>query len=92
MAILITGSRVLAKENIKVVEQNDAGKYWVEELKGEIIDFSQGSNIKDDIKTEREKRSKFFILSLTIMQHVCHKMSNYPVSYTHLTLPTSYPV
>ena len=35
-AILISGQRVLANEEIKVVEQKGEGKDWIEKLKDEI--------------------------------------------------------
>ena len=58
LAILITGSRVLAKENIKVVKQKNEFKDWIEELKEEIIEVDQEINIKDEIKTEKEKKKQ----------------------------------
>ena len=58
MAILITGSRGLAKDNIKVVEQKNVFKDWIEELKEEIIEVDQEINTKDEIKTEKEKKKQ----------------------------------
>ena len=58
LAILITGSRVLAKENIKVVKQKNEFKDWIEELNEEIIEVDQEINIKDEIKTEKEKKKQ----------------------------------
>ena len=53
--ILITGHRVLAKEEIKAVEQNGEGKDWIEEIKEQIRAFEQGSEGKDWIEEIKEE-------------------------------------
>ena len=53
--ILITGHRVLAKEEIKAVEQNGEGKDWIEEIKEQIRSFEQGSEGKDWIEEIKEE-------------------------------------
>ena len=52
-AILITGQRVLANEEIKAVEQKD--KDWIEELKEEIKAIEQGNEGKDWIEELKEE-------------------------------------
>ena len=57
-AILFSGQRVLANEDIKTVKQQGEGKDWIEELKEEIREVDQESNVKDQIKKEKEKKKK----------------------------------
>ena len=57
-SILISGNGVLANEDIKTVEQNVAGKDWIEELKEEIREIDQENYIKDEIKAEDRRKNK----------------------------------
>ena len=57
-AILISGQRVLANEEIKVFEQENEGKDWIEELKEEIREVDQERNLKDEIKAEDLRKNK----------------------------------
>jgi len=54
-AILISGQRVLANEEIKVVEQKGEGKDWIEELKEELKVFEQENEGKDWIEELKEE-------------------------------------
>ena len=54
-AILITGQRVLAKEEIKVVGQDGDSKDWIEEIKEEIRAFEKESEGKDWIEEIKEE-------------------------------------
>ncbi len=54
-AILISGQRVLANEDIKTVEQNVAGKDWIEKLKDEIKAIEQENEGKDWIEELKEE-------------------------------------
>ena len=49
-AILISGQRVLANEDIKAVEQKSEGKDWIDKLKEEIKAIEQGNENKDWIE------------------------------------------
>ena len=57
-AILITGQRVLANEEIKAVGQNGDSKDWIEEIKEEIRALDQENYIKDEIKAEELSKNK----------------------------------
>jgi len=54
-AILITGQRVSANEDIKTVEQNGEGKNWIEELKEEIKAIEKKNEGKDWIEELKEE-------------------------------------
>ena len=54
-AILISGQRVLANEDIKTVEQNGEGKDWIEKLKDEIKAIEQENEGKDWIEELKEE-------------------------------------
>ena len=54
-SILISGNGVLANEDIKTVEQNVAGKDWIEKLKDEIKAIEQENQGKDWIEELKEE-------------------------------------
>ena len=54
-SILISGNGVLANEDIKTVEQNVAGKDWIEKLKDEIKAIEQENEGKDWIEELKEE-------------------------------------
>ena len=54
-AILYSGERVLANEDIKKVEQNGEGKDWIEKLKDEIKAIEQENEGKDWIEELKEE-------------------------------------
>ena len=54
-AILFSGERVLANEDIKKVEQNGEGKDWIEKLKDEIKAIEQENEGKDWIEELKEE-------------------------------------
>ena len=54
-AILISGQRVLANEDIKTVEQKGEGKDWIEEIKEEIKAIEQENEAKDWIEELKEE-------------------------------------
>ena len=54
-AILITGQRVLAKEEIRAFEKESEGKDWIEEIKEEIRAFEEESEGKDWIEEIKEE-------------------------------------
>ena len=53
--ILISGQRVLANEDIKIVEQNGEGKDWIEKLNEEIKAIEQENEGKDWIEELKEE-------------------------------------
>ena len=54
-AILYSGRKVLANEDIKKVEQNGEGKDWIEKLKDEIKAIEQENEGKDWIEELKEE-------------------------------------
>ena len=54
-SILISGNGVLANEDVKTVEQNVAGKDWIEKLKDEIKAIEQENEGKDWIEELKEE-------------------------------------
>ncbi|ABM70718.1 hypothetical protein [Prochlorococcus marinus] len=54
-AILSTDNMVLANEKIKAIEQENKGKDWIEEIKGEIKAIEQENEGKDWIEELKEE-------------------------------------